>query len=76
MKTIADRLDSSLDDALEMTFPASDPIAVFIPLDTTEIRIERPIAARPQAATRADPASTDIAERFVTPRTPPPGHTA
>lgn len=76
MSTIADRLDSSLDDALEMTFPASDPIAVFMPLDTTEIRIQRPMAARAKAATRADSASTDVVERFVTPRTPPPGHTA
>jgi len=30
MKTVEDRLDEALDAALEMTFPASDPIAVYI----------------------------------------------
>jgi hypothetical protein len=31
MKAIANRIDRALDDALGMTFPASDPIAVFVP---------------------------------------------
>lgn len=30
MQTIADRINNALDAALEMTFPASDPIAVYI----------------------------------------------
>ena len=31
MKTVADPFERALDDALDMTFPASDPIAVFVP---------------------------------------------
>jgi hypothetical protein len=31
MKTVADPIEQALDDALDMTFPASDPIAVFVP---------------------------------------------
>lgn len=58
MKTTADRIESSLDDALDMTFPASDPIAVFMPVDTAMIRIERLATARSRAAIRADSAST------------------
>jgi len=27
----ADRVDRALDDALNMTFPASDPVAIFVP---------------------------------------------
>jgi hypothetical protein len=30
MQTVEDRLNNALDAALEMTFPASDPIAVYI----------------------------------------------
>jgi hypothetical protein len=30
MQTIVDRINNALDAALEMTFPASDPIAVYI----------------------------------------------
>ena len=30
-KDIQDRLTQALDDALELTFPASDPIAVSVP---------------------------------------------
>lgn len=30
MQTLEDRIDKALDAALEMTFPASDPIAVYI----------------------------------------------
>ncbi len=32
MKTVADPFEQALDDALDMTFPASDPIAVFVPV--------------------------------------------
>jgi hypothetical protein len=31
-----DRLDRMLDHALEMTFPASDPIAIYMPEHTRE----------------------------------------
>jgi len=31
VKTTADSIDAALDAALDMTFPASDPIAVFMP---------------------------------------------
>ncbi len=31
MKTSADHVERALDDALDMTFPASDPVAVFVP---------------------------------------------
>jgi len=31
MKTFEDRMDRALDEALELTFPASDPVAVYIP---------------------------------------------
>jgi hypothetical protein len=30
MRTATDSLDAALDDALEMTFPASDPVALFM----------------------------------------------
>lgn len=30
MRTAKDSLDAALDDALEMTFPASDPVALFM----------------------------------------------
>ena len=33
MKTAEDRLNEALDAALEMTFPASDPIAVYLAND-------------------------------------------
>lgn len=36
MTYFEDRTSSALDDALEMTFPASDPIAVYIPEERTE----------------------------------------
>ena len=39
MDTAADSIDAALDAALDMTFPASDPIAVFMP-DSSE----RPVA--------------------------------
>lgn len=59
MRTTKDRVESSLDDALDMTFPASDPIAVFMPVDTAEIRIERLAIRRSGAATGANSASAD-----------------
>ena len=31
MVDIEDHVDRALDDALDMTFPASDPIAIFVP---------------------------------------------
>ncbi len=43
MKTAADNIDAALDAALKMTFPASDPIAVFIPISS-----ENPVAPRSQ----------------------------
>ena len=30
VRTATDSLDAALDDALEMTFPASDPVAIFM----------------------------------------------
>ena len=62
MRTTTDRTESSLDDALDMTFPASDPIAVFMPVDTAEIRIERLAITRSRAAIRANSASADTTE--------------
>ena len=61
MKTIADHAERALDDALSMTFPASDPVAVFIPDEPTEMRIERnlPLAAHPRRARRKVSASQD-----------------
>ena len=44
MKTDTDSIDAALDAALDMTFPASDPIAVFIPAAS-----EHPIAAVSQS---------------------------
>ena len=51
MSTDAERLNNALDEALEMTFPASDPIAVYIaeaqskiqklPPDTTRTKESR-----------------------------------
>ena len=38
MTYFEDRTNSALDSALEMTFPASDPIAVYIPEERTEDR--------------------------------------
>jgi len=31
LRTAADSIDAALDAALDMTFPASDPIAIFMP---------------------------------------------
>jgi hypothetical protein len=31
MTHVDDRMNAALDDALEMTFPASDPIAIYMP---------------------------------------------
>jgi hypothetical protein len=40
MKTVEDHLDKALDAALEMTFPASDPIAVYIAEPRSKIQNE------------------------------------
>ena len=51
MKTIADHVERALDDALSMTFPASDPVAVFMPVPA-EMQIERcpALTAHPRMA--------------------------
>jgi len=36
MESIDDRISRALDSALEMTFPASDPIAVYMPAELRE----------------------------------------
>ena len=37
MTRLEERISDALDSALEMTFPASDPIAVYIPAETEEL---------------------------------------
>jgi nucleotide-binding universal stress UspA family protein len=37
-KAAEDRIDDALDAALEVTFPASDPIAVYIPEAVTGVK--------------------------------------
>ena len=61
MKTIADHIERALDDALNMTFPASDPIAVFVPAGTAETRIETraPLATERSRAIRSACVSND-----------------
>lgn len=39
--TTPDHGEQALDDALNMTFPASDPVAVFVPDTLTETQRER-----------------------------------
>jgi hypothetical protein len=56
MKTTADGIERALDDALRMTFPASDPVAVFVPAGPAEARIEtrQPLVIGcPETSTRA-----------------------
>ena len=66
MKTLADHVEQALDDALSMTFPASDPVAVFIPGAPAEIRIETnpPLATRPRRARSKVSASRDAMDPF------------
>lgn len=45
MQTVEDRIDNALDAALEMTFPASDPIAVYIPESRAEAKDVPPRSA-------------------------------
>jgi hypothetical protein len=58
MKTIADGIERALDDALRMTFPASDPVAVFVPAGPAEARIEtrQPLAPGVPRRGQAPPA--------------------
>lgn len=46
-----DRIDQALDAALEMTFPASDPIAVYAPEERASVPEER-APAREKRSTR------------------------
>ena len=66
MKTTSDRIEGALDDALGMTFPASDPVAVFMPVATAPAQIERraPLAARPRKVRRTVSASRDAMDHF------------
>ena len=66
MKTISDHVERALDDALSMTFPASDPVAVFMPVAPAEIRIERnpPGVALPRKARRKVSPSRDATDHF------------
>lgn len=54
MKSIANHDERALDDALGMTFPASDPVAVFIPDAPAQMRIETnpPVPPHPGRARR------------------------
>ena len=54
VKIIEDRIERALDDALNMTFPASDPIAVYAPFGAAEARIE----ANPPLATERSRSDT------------------
>lgn len=38
---IEDRFDRMLDQALEMTFPASDPISIYMPTDVSAAKASR-----------------------------------
>jgi hypothetical protein len=66
MNTKADHVEQALDDALSMTFPASDPVAVFMRGAPAEKRIERnpPVVARPRKAGRKVSASRDETGHF------------
>jgi len=55
MQTVEDRLNNALDAALEMTFPASDPIAVYI-VESEAQAIDAP--PRTQETGRRTPART------------------
>lgn len=61
MKTIADHAERALDDALSMTFPASDPVAISIPDEPSRTPIERnpPLVARPRRGRREVSAPQD-----------------
>lgn len=48
MQTVEDRIDIALDAALEMTFPASDPIAVYIAESQAEAKDVSPRVPRTQ----------------------------
>ena len=61
MKTIADHGEQALDDALNMTFPASDPVAVFVPDAPAEMQPEThsPPASHPRRERHKMSASQD-----------------
>jgi len=60
VRTVIDDMDAALDAALLMTFPASDPIAVFIPgSDSASVAASQTSAAntfQPDQSPRKDPA--------------------
>jgi len=58
MQKTPDTLDQELDDALEMTFPASDPVAVVAPGSTS-----RQANARDDARDSADRAGVERGQR-------------
>jgi hypothetical protein len=66
MNTKADHVELALDDALSMTFPASDPVAVFIRCAPVTVRIERnpPVVARARKPRRNVSASRDEMDHF------------
>ena len=57
MRTVEDRLNNALDAALEMTFPASDPIAVYIAEPRSEIQKLSPDTIRTKES-RVRPAAS------------------
>ncbi len=50
MMDIGERVDRALDDALNMTFPASDPIAIFVPAPA---KVDDRVAQRQRAETES-----------------------